>query len=87
MEENNKNLELHSSERDLTVGEISNWLHPSVPVSNDEVENIFLKLFSWISCSNPQDKDNRTERIFGDCNTRKKYSHVDLIHMIGKLGN
>merc|ERR1712013_605096 len=65
MEENNKNLELHSSERDLTVGEISNWLHPSVPVSNDE------------------DKDNRTERIFGDCNTRKKYSHVDLIHMIG----
>merc|ERR1712025_1429337 len=64
-DQNNKNLELHAQERDLTVGEISNWLHDSVPVSNDE------------------DQDNRTERSFGDCTTRKKYSHVDLIHMIG----
>jgi len=65
IEENNKNLEQHCSERDITVGEISNWVHDSVPVSNDE------------------DKDNRTERTSGDCTIRKKYSHVDLIHMIG----
>ena len=30
-----------------------------------------------------QDADNRTERTFGDITQRKKYSHVDLIHMIG----
>ena len=51
--------------RDGTLREIGNWLHESVPVSNDE------------------DADNRTERTFGDIESRKKYSHVDLIHMIG----
>ena len=30
-----------------------------------------------------QDADNRTERTFGDITQRTKYSHVDLIHMIG----
>lgn len=33
--------------------------------------------------SNDEDKDNRTERTYGDIKQRKKYSHVDLIHMIG----
>jgi hypothetical protein len=32
-----------------------------------------------------QDDDNRTERTFGDITQRKKYSHVDLIHMIGGM--
>ncbi len=32
-----------------------------------------------------QDEDNRTERTFGDITQRKKYSHVDLIHMIGGM--
>ena len=32
-----------------------------------------------------QDADNRTERTFGDITQRKKYSHVDLIHMIGGM--
>ena len=27
-------------------------------------------------------EENHTERTFGDCETKKKYSHVDLIHMI-----
>merc|ERR1711997_1200763 len=54
-----------ASLRDGTLKEIGNWLHESVPVSNDE------------------DADNRTERTFGDIESRKKYSHVDLIHMIG----
>lgn len=26
--------------------------------------------------------NNRVERTFGDCVIRKKYSHVDLIHMV-----
>lgn len=33
----------------------------------------------------PVDDDednNKVERTFGDCSARKKYSHVDLIHMI-----
>ena len=44
IEENNRNLELHSSERDQTVGEISNWVHDSVPVSNDEVRTILINV-------------------------------------------
>jgi seryl-tRNA synthetase len=32
-----------------------------------------------------KDEDNRTERTFGDVEHRKKYSHVDLIHMIGGM--
>ena len=65
--ENNKNLDEHSKARDENLGEMSNWVHDSVPISNDE------------------DADNRTERTFGDCETRRKYSHVDLIHMIGGM--
>ena len=34
--------------------------------------------------SNDEDADNRTERTWGDTEKRTKYSHVDLIHMIGK---
>ena len=65
--ENNKNLDEYSKARDDNLGEISNWVHDSVPISNDE------------------NADNRTERTFGDCETRRKYSHVDLIHMIGGM--
>merc|ERR1712051_225403 len=63
--QNNVDLEKLAGLRDGTLKEIGNWLHPSVPVSNDE------------------DADNRIERTFGDIESRKKYSHVDLIHMIG----
>merc|ERR1711874_453103 len=65
--ENNKDLDQFSRARDENIGEISNWLHDSVPISNDE------------------DADNRTERTWGDITVRKKYSHVDLIHMIGGM--
>merc|ERR1712137_1313210 len=67
MAANNQVLEDQAKVRDDTLREIGNWLHPSVPVSNDE------------------DADNRTERTFGDIEQRKKYSHVDLIHMIGGM--
>merc|ERR1719495_1398897 len=59
------NMEEMEKSRDALLGEMSNWLHPSVPVSNDE------------------DADNRVERTWGDIEGRKKYSHFDLIHMIG----
>ena len=26
--------------------------------------------------------ENRIERTFGDCSGKKKYSHVDLVHMV-----
>jgi len=63
--DNQKDLLKHEKERDDLLRETGNWLHTSVPISNDE------------------DKDNRTERTYGDIEQRKKYSHVDLIHMIG----
>jgi seryl-tRNA synthetase len=63
--DNQKDLLKHEKERDDLLRETGNWLHSSVPISNDE------------------DKDNRTERTYGDIKQRKKYSHVDLIHMIG----
>ena len=37
MEKNKAELELHANERDNTLKEIANWVHDSVPVSNDEV--------------------------------------------------
>ena len=54
IESNNQALNKHAAERDDVLKEIANWVHESVPVSNDE------------------DKDNRTERTFGDVTQRKK---------------
>lgn len=61
--ENEKQLQQNESTRNSALREVGNWLHESVPVSNDEDEN-------------------GIERTWGDCETKKKYSHVDLIHMI-----
>ncbi len=49
--------------RNEALNEIGNLLHESVPVSNNEDENVVV-------------------RTHGDCSIRKKYSHVDLVHMI-----
>lgn len=49
--------------RDMTLREVGNHLHSSVPISDNEDEN-------------------KVERTFGDCTAQRKYSHVDLIHMI-----
>ncbi|KAK6635194.1 Serine--tRNA ligase, cytoplasmic [Polyplax serrata] len=38
-------------------------------------------LHASVPVSNDED-ENKVERTFGDCAIRKKYSHVDLIHMI-----
>lgn len=51
------------NERMESLKEIGNMLHDSVPVSNDEENNVI-------------------ERTFGEIEVKKKYSHVDLVHMI-----
>ncbi|CAF3356549.1 unnamed protein product, partial [Rotaria sp. Silwood2] len=51
------------NDRNSALYEIGNIVHHSVPVSNNEDDNI-------------------TERTFGDVETRKKYSHFDLMYMI-----
>jgi len=65
IEKNKAKMDELEQARDGILGEMSNWLHPSVPVSNDE------------------DADNRVERTWGDVTSKAKYSHFDLIHMIG----
>jgi len=50
-------------DRNSTLREIGNIVHHSVPVSDNEDNNV-------------------TERTFGDVETRKKYSHFDLMYMI-----
>lgn len=63
MDENEKQLNQVESTRNSALREVGNWLHESVPVSNDEDEN-------------------KVERTWGQCDTKGKYSHVDLIVMI-----
>lgn len=63
---NDNDLLQTEKDRNAALREVSNHLHESVPVSNDEDEN-------------------KVERTFGDCEMKKKYSHVDLIHMIDGL--
>ena len=40
---NNEDLIKFESERDACLREMGNWLHPSVPVSNDEVTIVFYQ--------------------------------------------
>lgn len=61
--ENEKQLNKVETTRNSALREVGNWLHESVPVSNDEDEN-------------------KVERTWGNCETKGKYSHVDLIVMI-----
>lgn len=63
MIDSEKEMEASEAARNSALREVGNWLHESVPISNDEEEN-------------------GVERTWGDCETKKKYSHVDLIHMI-----
>ena len=54
MEKNNSALEGHAGERDEALKEVANWVHDSVPVSQDEVRYILSDAFKWtctISCS------------------------------------
>jgi len=61
--QNDKDLLDVEKTRNDSFKEISNFLHESVPLSNDEEENAVVAMV-------------------GDCTVKKKYSHIDLIHMI-----
>ena len=70
--------------------EIANWVHDSVPVSKVHINLITQVVRTQFEIpslyrSQDEDADNRTERTHGDVEGRKKYSHVDLIHMIGGM--
>lgn len=60
---NESDLLKTEKERNNALREIGNHLHESVPVDDNEDNNVI-------------------ERTFGDCQSTKKYSHVDLIHMV-----
>ena len=63
IEKNKEKLIKIESDRNKALHEIGNIVHSSVPVDNNEDNNV-------------------TERTFGDVETRKKYSHFDLMYMI-----
>ncbi|CAG9812994.1 unnamed protein product [Phaedon cochleariae] len=48
---------------------------------NDALREIGNHLHASVPIDDNED-NNKVERTFGDCERRKKYSHVDLIHMI-----
>ncbi|XP_051160746.1 serine--tRNA ligase, cytoplasmic [Leptopilina boulardi] len=48
---------------------------------NEALREIGNVLHDSVPISNDED-ENKVERTYGDCMQRKKYSHVDLIHMI-----
>lgn len=54
---------------------------------NSALREVGNHLHHTVPVSDNED-ENKVERTFGDCTMRKKYSHVDLIHMIdGMDGN
>lgn len=48
---------------------------------NNALREVGNHLHESVPVSDNED-ENKIERTFGDCEQRKKYSHVDLIHMI-----
>lgn len=48
---------------------------------NAALQEIGNHLHDSVPVSDNED-ENRIERMYGDCEVKKKYSHVDLIHMI-----
>lgn len=48
---------------------------------NAALREVGNHLHESVPISNDED-ENKVERTFGDCAAKKKYSHVDLIHMI-----
>lgn len=48
---------------------------------NSALREVGNHLNDTVPVSNDED-ENKVERTFGDCTQKKKYSHVDLIHMI-----
>ncbi|XP_054567769.1 serine--tRNA ligase, cytoplasmic isoform X2 [Eptesicus fuscus] len=62
-----------------TIGE---KMKKKEPVGNDESIPENLLNLDDLTSDTLADADNKVERIWGDCNVRKKYSHVDLVVMV-----
>jgi len=66
---------------DKAVQETNKKLEEVEKERNGALREMGNHLHSSCHISNNED-ENVVERTFGDCATRKKYSHVDLIHMV-----
>merc|ERR1712071_591712 len=66
---------------DKAVQETNKKLEETEKERNDALREMGNHLHSSCHVSNNED-ENVVERTFGDCITRKRYSHVDLIHMV-----
>lgn len=53
---------------------------------NSALREVGNHLHPSVPVSNDED-ENKVERTFGDCTTKGKYSHVDLIHMIDGMNS
>ncbi|XP_069694118.1 serine--tRNA ligase, cytoplasmic isoform X2 [Periplaneta americana] len=99
-EEITKNLYIITSEilKPLTVNQIKkvrvlvdeeiesncNALQLTIKERNCALREVGNHLHESVPVSDNED-ENRVERTFGDCNLKKMYSHVDLIHMISGM--
>ncbi|XP_014212402.1 serine--tRNA ligase, cytoplasmic [Copidosoma floridanum] len=66
---------------DEAIAENARELERTEAVRNEALREVGNHLHSSVPVSNDED-ENKVERTYGDCMQRKKYSHVDLIHMI-----
>lgn len=66
---------------DLNTVENEKQLVTAETNRNTALREVGNHLHSSVPVSNDED-ENKIERTFGNCETRGKYSHVDLIHMI-----
>ncbi|XP_057369293.1 probable serine--tRNA ligase, cytoplasmic isoform X1 [Daphnia carinata] len=66
---------------DKAIAETNKKLDETEKERNDGLREMGNHLHSSVHVSDNED-ENVVERTFGDCVTRKKYSHVDLIHMV-----
>lgn len=66
---------------DLAVVENEKNLVTCEQYRNTALREVGNHLHGSVPVSNDED-ENKVERTFGDCTTKGKYSHIDLIHMI-----
>ncbi|XP_037026417.1 serine--tRNA ligase, cytoplasmic [Bradysia coprophila] len=66
---------------DLALAENEKNLQACDVNRNTALREVGNHLHASVPVSNDED-ENKVERTFGDCTTKGKYSHVDLIHMI-----
>lgn len=71
---------------DTAIVQNENDLITTEKERNNALREVGNHLHESVPVSDNED-ENKIERTFGDCEQRKKYSHVDLIHMIDGIVN